>query len=430
LNEDGSVTFKAVIIVEAMAKDARSFATRETDGREKFRVALDAARGLSFLHDKPFSMIHRDVKPDNILISPEGVAKISDFGYTRVLHDDERDRDGELAYGTLPYVAPEVLRRGRLTQKIDVYAFGITLFYLFSGEDAFYRFDDRFHQDERSRFAAIDGYRPDLSLVPDEFRNCGISELMERCWSDDPSDRPSMKEVFSELKECFLRYESMKLLKLSPADLRRPVISSALYFWRRMKDCLGYPFYVRKKTLFKLISGDCEDILSFFSKDRETVSFEDFLLSSNWFPFWFGRDESLRTEFHTLLTKKYFHGMIDRDTSNARLYRRREGFFLVRCSETVMPRFSIIPLQTPFTLSYVHGGRVVDLRIHRNVVESVTEGECSRPGRVYYSITVPGLGRIEAATVSDLVSIIQRGTSDEGAILSTPCPKDILPSPY
>lgn len=98
----------------------------------RIKIALDTARGLEYLHNqcKP-SVIHRDLKSSNILLDGNFNAKISDFGLA--ITDGTQKKKTLKLSGTVGYVAPEYLLDGILTDKSDVYAFGIVLLELLLG---------------------------------------------------------------------------------------------------------------------------------------------------------------------------------------------------------------------------------------------------------------------------------------------------------
>ncbi|KAK1316571.1 putative receptor-like protein kinase [Acorus calamus] len=98
----------------------------------RMKIALDTARGLEFLHEhcNP-PVIHRDLKSSNILLDSSFSAKIADFGLA--VTDGNQGRGDVKLSGTLGYVAPEYLLDGELTEKSDVYAFGVVLLELLLG---------------------------------------------------------------------------------------------------------------------------------------------------------------------------------------------------------------------------------------------------------------------------------------------------------
>ncbi|KAK7291825.1 hypothetical protein RIF29_07278 [Crotalaria pallida] len=107
----------------------------------RFRIAFEMACGLSFLHNaKPEPIVHRDMKPGNILLDRNYVSKISDVGLAKLLSDVVPDnvteyRESVLA-GTLHYMDPEYQRTGTVRPKSDVYAFGVITLQLITGRHA------------------------------------------------------------------------------------------------------------------------------------------------------------------------------------------------------------------------------------------------------------------------------------------------------
>ncbi|XP_062097795.1 probable receptor-like protein kinase At1g80640 [Humulus lupulus] len=98
----------------------------------RMKIALDTARGLEYLHEHCHpSVIHRDLKTSNILLDANFNAKLSDFGLA--VADGTQNKNNIKLSGTLGYVAPEYLLDGKLTDKSDVYAFGVVLLELLLG---------------------------------------------------------------------------------------------------------------------------------------------------------------------------------------------------------------------------------------------------------------------------------------------------------
>lgn len=101
--------------------------------REAKFFYLQACHGLKYLHDK--GITHRDIKPDNILLSsnaPDAIVKISDFGLSKMIADSMKT-----VCGTQLYVAPEVLMGGVYTNKVDIWSMGCLLFAMLSGSVPF-----------------------------------------------------------------------------------------------------------------------------------------------------------------------------------------------------------------------------------------------------------------------------------------------------
>jgi eukaryotic-like serine/threonine-protein kinase len=159
-------------------------------GAELARLS-EASAGLAHAHDR--GVIHRDIKPHNILLDENGRLKLSDFGVARALDASQATRTG--AYlGTALYSPPEQLRGDRVTPKSDVYSLGVTLYHAATGEPPF-------------TGAPIEIASQHVSKEPTPPRevNDAVSPSMEAlildCMNKDPDARPTADEVRLRLLE-------------------------------------------------------------------------------------------------------------------------------------------------------------------------------------------------------------------------------------
>src|SRR4051794_37879537 len=97
---------------------------------EAVAYAVEIGRGLMAAHDE--RLVHRDVKPQNVLLDPDGCAKVTDFGISRSLDSDGLTATGRVL-GTTDYVAPEQALGEDVTEQSDVYSLGICLFEMLTG---------------------------------------------------------------------------------------------------------------------------------------------------------------------------------------------------------------------------------------------------------------------------------------------------------
>ncbi|BFG14395.1 hypothetical protein CerSpe_006690 [Prunus speciosa] len=99
----------------------------------RFQIIVGIARGLQYLHeDSPLRIIHRDIKASNILLDEKYQPKIGDFGLARFFPEDQAYLSTAFA-GTLGYTAPEYAIRGELSEKADIYSFGVLVLEIISG---------------------------------------------------------------------------------------------------------------------------------------------------------------------------------------------------------------------------------------------------------------------------------------------------------
>ncbi|KAK9041020.1 hypothetical protein V6N11_016148 [Hibiscus sabdariffa] len=104
------------------------------DWYARMKIALDAAKGLEYLHDKANPpVIYRDLKSSNILLDKELNAKLSDFGLAKLGPMGDNTHVSSRVMGTYGYCAPEYQRTGQLTVKSDLYSFGVVLLELITG---------------------------------------------------------------------------------------------------------------------------------------------------------------------------------------------------------------------------------------------------------------------------------------------------------
>jgi serine/threonine-protein kinase len=105
------------------------------DVRDALEIALEVARGLAFAHEH--GLVHRDVKPQNVLLNGDGNAKVTDFGIARSLDVEHSVTQTGTVLGTSNYIAPEQASGKPVDAQTDVYSLGIVLYEMLTGEVPF-----------------------------------------------------------------------------------------------------------------------------------------------------------------------------------------------------------------------------------------------------------------------------------------------------
>jgi len=122
---------------ESLEKKIADKDDRKLPEEEVVRLIKEAAKGVREAHAR--NIIHRDLKPRNIMETAEGQVKILDFGISHTISRSMTELTGKDITGTWPYMAPEQIsnRFGRETQQVDIWALGVTMYQLLSGEVPF-----------------------------------------------------------------------------------------------------------------------------------------------------------------------------------------------------------------------------------------------------------------------------------------------------
>ncbi|XP_019091904.1 PREDICTED: probable LRR receptor-like serine/threonine-protein kinase At1g56140 isoform X3 [Camelina sativa] len=172
---------------------------------QRFEICLGVAKGLAYMHEESNPrIVHRDVKASNILLDSDLVPKLSDFGLAK-LYDDKKTHISTRVAGTIGYLSPEYVMLGHLTEKTDVFAFGIVTLEVVSGRpNSSPELDDdkqyllewawSLHQEQRD----LEVVDPELTSFDEEEvkRLIGVAFL---CTQTDHAIRPTMSRVVGML---------------------------------------------------------------------------------------------------------------------------------------------------------------------------------------------------------------------------------------
>jgi len=155
----------------------------------RLNAVIDTARGMTFLHlsDPPY--LHRDLKSYNLLVDITGKVKVADFGISSVLEDNLGIEGG---FGTLNWVAPEILDNNPPTTKSDIYSFAMVLWEVATGKLPYEGMTEI-----QILYAIMEEERP---LIPDYVPD-SYADLTRHCWNNQPSKRPEFFVVLERLQK-------------------------------------------------------------------------------------------------------------------------------------------------------------------------------------------------------------------------------------
>uniref|UniRef100_A0A9J7XKI1 Mitogen-activated protein kinase kinase kinase 12 n=2 Tax=Cyprinus carpio TaxID=7962 RepID=A0A9J7XKI1_CYPCA len=148
--------------------------------------AMGIAGGMNYLH--LHKIIHRDLKSPNMLITHDDLVKISDFGTSKEL----REKSTKMSFaGTVAWMAPEVIRNEPVSEKVDIWSFGVVLWEMLTGEIPYKDVDSS---------AIIWGVgNNSLQLPLPESCPDGFKILLRQCWNCKPRNRPSFRQILLHL---------------------------------------------------------------------------------------------------------------------------------------------------------------------------------------------------------------------------------------
>ncbi len=147
------------------------------------QIALQIARGLNAAHRK--GIIHRDVKPGNVMISHDGMVRIVDFGLARFSGQSRITRTGS-TMGTVSYMAPEQVKGERVTHQVDIWAFGVVLFEMLTGQVPFNgeHMHSMLYAIVNEYPVRLSGLRPDIPAQLDVIVSRALDKDLNRRYKD------------------------------------------------------------------------------------------------------------------------------------------------------------------------------------------------------------------------------------------------------
>jgi serine/threonine-protein kinase len=174
---------------------------------DALHVAIICAEALRHAHME--NMVHRDIKPDNILVTRKGVVKVADFGLAKAVDDDVSMTQSGTGLGTPLYMAPEQARNAKhVDQRVDIYALGASLYHMLTGKLPFVGKTtlEVIMAKEKGTYASARSLRPE---VPEK-----LDLILDRMLAKDPKHRyGTCEELLKDLMSLGLHSESLSYIE-------------------------------------------------------------------------------------------------------------------------------------------------------------------------------------------------------------------------
>ncbi|KAG8897308.1 hypothetical protein FRB99_008238 [Tulasnella sp. 403] len=164
---------------------------------DRRRLLLQATEGLAYLHNHDPTIVHTDIKANNVLVDDDGEAKLCDFGLSRLLQDVLPGlTTSDLRQESLRWMAPEqLLREDIYTTESDVYALGCLIIEIISGKVPFVEYNNITNM----MLAKVQGKLMNYTGYPELPEDDPLWPLLHACWATEPQLRPPINEVVNQL---------------------------------------------------------------------------------------------------------------------------------------------------------------------------------------------------------------------------------------
>ncbi|KAF1377057.1 hypothetical protein PFLUV_G00217940 [Perca fluviatilis] len=169
-----------------------------------FRLAHQVALGINFLHSLTHPILHKDLKPQNVLLDDSLNAKLTDFGLSRISYSVAQVSRKDDGWGTTNYMPPEAFVLSYKPKRAsDIYSYGILLWSILTGKQPY--------KDAKAAIVEVQvpkGQRPPIDDIKGDAAGLTeLKELMKRCWDEIPEERPQALECTTKAEKLYQMHE-------------------------------------------------------------------------------------------------------------------------------------------------------------------------------------------------------------------------------
>lgn len=210
--DEGQIHYIVMELIEGITLKSYISKKGGLEIRESIGIAIQVAQGMQAAHEQ--HIIHRDIKPQNMIISRDGKVKVADFGIARAVSAQTLT---STAMGSVHYISPEQARGGFSDERSDIYSLGVTMYEMVTGRLPF----------DGDNTVAIALAHLEDAVVPPSVYNPDIPMALEkvilRCMEKKPDRRyPNAAELITDLRKCLLypKKESSKTEAVAVAEVK------------------------------------------------------------------------------------------------------------------------------------------------------------------------------------------------------------------
>ena len=203
-----------IMVMELMHTSLTKFVTNNKSNisfDKKIAILHDASQGLSFLHNHKPQILHRDLSPNNIMLTSKLVAKIGDLGVAKVVRAGSKDTISKLRLtravpGTPDFMPPEVMEvNAAYGTPIDIFSFGGIALYVFSEEWPTPSALKQKDPNSKKMVTLTEAERRQQYLDKMTGKAIGLKRTVEQCLDDDPDERPPIQELSTTIESFKVR---------------------------------------------------------------------------------------------------------------------------------------------------------------------------------------------------------------------------------
>lgn len=185
------------IMMEKLCESLQKYNGTNTSIKRSIEMMMDISKGLAYLHNrKPNCVIHRDLKPGNLLLTSSGRIKIADFGLSCFQPKSMDNYEMTGMTGSYRYMAPEVMLNKEYNSSVDIYSFGVIMYVLCENIPFIDNTNEEIYK------IIVNGIRPFFSSYFMK-QHPAMTKLVNMCWSKESDKRPNALKILQCLNKIY-----------------------------------------------------------------------------------------------------------------------------------------------------------------------------------------------------------------------------------